>query len=80
MPDYSGKNKFPWKWNNFHSFNATDLREIPVDLVQDFHNYFRLVHKSIVSKLLPDPFEDFGKRSLTQTVHLKGRPLLQFKF
>lgn len=51
--------------------SPTDLRVVPVGHVQDFQDHFRLVHEPIISHFLSDPFEDFGERPLTQTLHLK---------
>lgn len=43
----------------------TDLGVIPVGHVQDFQDYFRLVHKSVISHFLSDALEDFGESPLT---------------
>lgn len=67
-------------WGNFlYNFEGTDLREIPVGLVQHFHDDFCLVHQTIVPKLFTDSFKDLGKCPLTKTLHLEGKRLFQFQ-
>ena len=55
------------------SFKSTDLGVVPVGLVQDFHDHISLVHQSIISQLLTDPFEDLCERPLAETLHLKEK-------